>query len=65
MTEPLYDRIYRRLERARWDLSDIPFDEVDHGKVSDEVLDFVRVNCLLEMSSLQATSGRIPTSASS
>jgi len=54
-SEPLYDRIYRRLERARWSLAEIPFDTVDRKKVSDEVVEFVRVNCLLEMSSLDAT----------
>lgn len=55
MVEPLYDRIYRRLERARWHLAEIPFDRVDVSAVSDETLEFVRVNCLLELSSLYAT----------
>jgi len=55
MEEPLYDRLFRRLEKVRWGLSDIPFDEVDRDAVQPETLDFVRVNCLMELSSLYAT----------
>ena len=55
MADALYDRLFRRLEAVRWDLADIPFDEVDKAAVSRETLDFVRVNCLMELSSLYAT----------
>lgn len=54
-SDPLYDRVFRRLERARWNLADIPFDEVDRSAVSEESLVFLRVNCLMELSSLYAT----------
>lgn len=52
--EPLYDRMFHRLERVRWNLSDIPFDEIDRTRLSDETISFVRVNCLMELSSLYA-----------
>ena len=55
MTEALYDRLYRRLEPVRWNLSDFPFQEVDRGAVSRDTLEFLHVNCLLELSSLYAT----------
>lgn len=52
---PLYDRIFRRLEKVRWNLADIPFDEIDTSLVDGESLTFLRVNCLMELSSLYAT----------
>jgi len=52
--EPLYDRTFHRLERARWNLSDIPFDEIDRSRLSDETVSSVKVNCLMELSSLYA-----------
>lgn len=52
---PLYDRIFRRLEKVRWSLADIPFDEIDIGLLDGESLTFLRVNCLMELSSLYAT----------
>lgn len=51
---PLYDQIFRRLEASRWALSDIPFDRVDSSRMTEETLEFVRVNCLMELSSLYA-----------
>jgi len=50
----LYDRMFRRLEKARWSLGDIPFDSVDRSVVSPATLSFLRVNCLMELSSLYA-----------
>lgn len=50
----LYDRMFRRLEKARWQLADIPFDTVDKARVSPDTLTFLRVNCLMELSSLYA-----------
>lgn len=55
MAEALYNRLYRRLEPLRWSLADIPFDTIDRARVSPATLDFVRVNALLELSSLYAT----------
>lgn len=54
-TEPLYDRMFRRLEKVRWTLDEIPFHEVDKSLVTKETLGFLRVNCLMELSSLYAT----------
>jgi hypothetical protein len=53
-TAALYDRMFRRLEKARWSLSDIRFDEVDKARVAPQELMFLRVNCLMELSSLYA-----------
>jgi hypothetical protein len=53
-TAALYDRMFRRLEKARWVLADIPFDAVDKSRVSPQTLSFLRVNCLMELSSLYA-----------
>jgi hypothetical protein len=50
----LYDRMFRRLEKARWSLSDIRFDAVDRARVAPGTLSFLRVNCLMELSSLYA-----------
>jgi hypothetical protein len=51
---PLYDDIFKRLEKARWNLSDIPFHDIDKSQVSQETLTFLRVNCMLELSALYA-----------
>jgi len=52
---PLYDRIFRRLEKVRWSLADVPFRDIDTRLLDDESLTFLRVNCLMELSSLYAT----------
>lgn len=52
---PLYDRIFRRLERSRWQLADVPFDQIDAGRLPPKLATVVRVNCLMELSSLYAT----------
>jgi rubrerythrin len=36
-------------------MKDVPFDKIDKSAVSEETLKFVRVNCLMELSSLYAT----------
>ena len=51
----LYDGIFRRLEKVRWNLGDVPFDQVDTGLLDAESLTIIRVNCLMELSSLYAT----------
>lgn len=55
MNGPLYDRIFRRLEAVRWRLADVPFGSIDHARVDETTLEFVRVNALLELSALYAT----------
>jgi hypothetical protein len=51
---PFYDGIFRRLEAKRWRLAEVPFGDVDVASVPAEVVDFVRSNCLVELSSLYA-----------
>jgi len=51
---PLYDVIFHRLEAARWTLSDIPFDNLKPSCVTEDTLQLVRVNCLMELSALYA-----------
>ncbi len=55
MSKPLYDALYHRLEKVRWNMSDVPFDQIDRSAVSDETIRSVQVNCLMELSSLYAT----------
>ena len=55
MADPHYDQMFRRLEGVRWELADIDFESIDRSKVEQRTLDFVRVNCLMELSSLYAT----------
>lgn len=50
----LYDRMFRRLEKVRWNLADIEFDKVDKSRVSESTLSFLQVNCAMELSSLYA-----------
>ncbi len=50
----LYDRMFRRLEKVRWNLADIDFGAVDKSRVSEATLSFLQVNCLMELSSLYA-----------
>lgn len=51
---PKYDAMFLRLEKLRWTLGDIPFADVDKSLVSEDTLKFLRVNCLMELSSLYA-----------
>ena len=51
---PLYDDMFRRLEKVRWKLADIPYESIDRAAVKPETLTFLRVNCLMELSSLYA-----------
>lgn len=55
MSKPLYDSLYHRLEKVRWHMYDVPFDQIDRSKVSEETIRHVKVNCLMELSSLYAT----------
>ena len=52
----LYDDLFIRLERARWQLSsDIPFERIDPGLLDDRWLHDLRHICLTELSALYAT----------
>jgi hypothetical protein len=52
----LYDDLFIRLERARWQLStDIPFEDIDPSLVSEQWRHDLRQICLTELSALYAT----------
>ena len=52
----LYDDLFIRLERARWQLSkDIPFDDIDPSLVTPQWIHDLRHICLTELSALYAT----------
>jgi rubrerythrin len=52
----LYDELFDRLERARWELrTDIPFDQVDRSLLSEQWIHDLRHICLTELSALYAT----------
>jgi hypothetical protein len=49
----LYPALFDTLERARWSLrSDIPWDEFDRSKVNDRQLHGIKMNAILEWSSM-------------
>ena len=55
-TEHVYDTVFDRLERARWELrTDIPFDAIDESKLTDAWVHDLRQICLTELSALYAT----------
>lgn len=55
-TEHLYDTLFDRLERARWELrTDIPFDEIREAHLTDQWVHDLRNVCLTELSALYAT----------
>jgi hypothetical protein len=52
----IYDDLFVRLERARWQLStDIPFDTIDPSLVNEQWRSDLRQICLTELSALYAT----------
>lgn len=52
----LYPKIFDNLERARWNLySDIPWHEFDSRKISDRQLHGIKMNAILEWSSMPTT----------
>jgi hypothetical protein len=56
LREMLYNELFDRLERARWQLrTDIPFDDIDRSRVSDQWIHDLRQVCLTELSALYAT----------
>ena len=55
-TEHVYDTLFDRLERARWELrTDIPFDQIDEKLLTDSWVTDLRSICLTEVSALYAT----------
>jgi hypothetical protein len=56
MTTMLYDELFDRFERARWELrTDIAFDQVDRSKLDAQWISDLRNICLTELSALYAT----------
>jgi len=52
----LYPDLFRDLERARWDMaSDIPWDDFDGSRLSDEQAMTIKMNAITEWSALPAT----------
>ena len=52
----LYDDLFIRLERARWQLNrDIPFDDIDPSLLTPQWIHDLRHICLTELSALYAT----------
>jgi hypothetical protein len=52
----LYDELFDRFERARWELrTEIPFDKVDRTQLSEQWISDLRNICLTELSALYAT----------
>jgi len=56
MVPMIYDDLFVRLERARWQLSaDIPFDDIDPSLLTPQWISDLRQICLTELSALYAT----------
>jgi hypothetical protein len=54
-TEHLYDTLFDRLERARWQLrTDIPFDDIREADLTEQWVRDLRQICLTELSALYA-----------
>ncbi|HSP64909.1 MAG TPA: hypothetical protein VLO10_01845, partial [Candidatus Deferrimicrobium sp.] len=52
----LYDDLFVRLERARWNFTDeIDFTTIDHSLLTDQWIHDLRQICLTELSALYAT----------
>lgn len=51
----IFSELYDRLERARWDMSSIPFDQIDRTKVDAEIIHDIKHVTLTELSALPAT----------
>ena len=56
MAALLYPDIFRSLESVRWNLeTDVPWDEFDGGKLSEEQAQTIKMNAITEWSALPAT----------
>lgn len=51
----IFPDLYDRLERARWHMSDIPFDQIDKTKVDEEIIHDIKHVTLTELGALPAT----------
>ncbi len=52
----LYPELFRSLEQVRWNMeTDIPWDQFDAGKLSDEQARTIKMNAITEWSALPAT----------
>jgi hypothetical protein len=52
----LYPELFKSLESARWNMStDIPWDQFDRSRISDEQLRTIKMNAVTEWSALPAT----------
>ncbi len=52
----LYPELFKSLEQVRWDMEkDIPWDQFDASKLSDEQAQTIRMNAITEWSALPAT----------
>lgn len=51
----IFSELYDRLERARWDMSSIPFDQIDKTKVDSDMIHDIKHITLTELGSLPAT----------
>ncbi|MGH8750563.1 MAG: acyl-ACP desaturase [Burkholderiales bacterium] len=52
----LYPKLFKVLEQARWDLQqDVPWDQFDARKLSDEQAQTIKMNAITEWSALPAT----------
>ncbi len=55
-TAMLYPDLFRSLESVRWNMEkDVPWDEFDAGKLSDEQAQTIKMNAITEWSALPAT----------
>ena len=56
MTPLLYPDIFRSLESVRWNLeTDVPWNDFDAGKLSEEQAQTIKMNAITEWSALPAT----------
>lgn len=56
MKPMIYPELFRDLEKARWNMADdIPWDQFDAGKLSDEQALTIKMNAITEWSALPAT----------
>ncbi|HEX2913040.1 MAG TPA: acyl-ACP desaturase [Chloroflexia bacterium] len=51
----IFSDLYDRLERARWNMSEIPFDRIDQAKIDDEIIHDVRHVALTELAAVSAS----------
>ncbi|MBX9871897.1 MAG: ferritin-like domain-containing protein, partial [Burkholderiaceae bacterium] len=52
----LYPELFKQLEAVRWDMEkDIPWDQFDASKLSDEQAQTIKMNAITEWAALPAT----------